>query len=133
MELYHLIYTSTPGKLMADAELKILLNVSRQANIRFEVTGILVCLPDSYIQLIEGPKQHIEQLFKNIQRDTRHFRVTTLFEGPIKQRFYPGWAMAYKKQNAAFEHGASLSIQDEQVLQLLEIIDNSSQKHLSIY
>jgi hypothetical protein len=118
---------------MTDAELKILLDTSRKANILFEVTGILVCLPDSYIQLIEGPKTHIEQLFTNIQRDKRHFRVTTLFEGPIAQRFYPGWAMAYKKQDTAFENGAILNIQDEQVLQLFDIIDNSSHKHLSIY
>lgn len=133
MELYYLIYTSNPAKLMTDAALQNLLDISRINNSRFDVTGLLVCLPDSFIQLIEGPKSHIEQLYKNIQRDKRNIRVTTLLEGPIEQRFYPGWAMAYKKQENTAGNGVSLNIQDEQVLRLFDIIDNASKNHLSIY
>jgi len=132
MKLYYLVYTSTPGKRLTEAEMQNLLEVSREANRRFEVTGLLLCLTDSYIQLIEGPKAHIEQLYKNIQRDQRHFRVTTLCEGAITSRHYPGWAMAYQKQDITSTSSADLSLVDEQVLQLFDIIDQSSKSHLSI-
>jgi len=118
MELYYLIYTSVPARPMNDAELYDLLAVAREANSRFEVTGMLLCLPESFTQLIEGPQAHIQQLYQNIQRDKRHFRVTTLREGPIDWRFFPDWAMAFKKQ-----HGA-LDLQDEKVLALFDIMES---------
>ena len=132
MELYHFIYTSNPARRMTDTAMQNLLEVSREANTRFEVTGLLVCLTDCYIQLIEGPKTHVEQLYQNIQRDQRHLRVTKLCEGALTSRYYPGWAMAYQKQAIASGDRCSLSFADEQVLQLFEIIDNSSSRQLSV-
>ncbi len=123
MELYHLIYTSVPAKLMNDHELQQLLNIAQEANQLYSVTGMLVCLPESYIQLIEGPRKHIKQLYENIQRDKRHLRVTTLREGSIEERFFPEWAMAFKKMN---EHQAGqdiFSLQDDRVLQLFDIME----------
>jgi hypothetical protein len=123
MDLYYLIYTSTPAKVLTDAELHKLLHTSRQENSRFEVTGMLICLPESYIQLIEGPKPHIEQLYQNIQQDKRHFRVTTLNEGSIDRRFFPDWAMALKKPNTNATGADVLTLDDERVLQLFDILE----------
>jgi hypothetical protein len=123
MDLYYLIYTSTPAKVLTDAELHKLLHTSRQENSRFEVTGMLICLPESYIQLIEGPKPHIDQLYQNIRQDKRHFRVTTLNEGSIDRRFFPDWAMALKKPNPNATDADVLTLDDERVLQLFDILE----------
>jgi hypothetical protein len=123
MDLYYLIYTSTPAKVLTDAELHKLLHTSRQENSRFEVTGMLICLPESYIQLIEGPKPHIEQLYQNIQQDKRHLRVTTLYEGSIDRRFFPDWAMALRKPNTSATGADVLTLDDERVLQLFDILE----------
>jgi hypothetical protein len=124
MELYHIIYTSTPIRQLNDEELKELLHVSREANIRFQVTGMLICLADSYTQLIEGPKQHIEQLFNNIKRDKRHWQVTTLREGTIVSRFFPDWAMAFEKHNSTIAEQGLVGTTDEKVLKLFTIIES---------
>lgn len=123
MELYYLIYTSTPARRLDDAELQKLLDVSREANSRFGVTGMLICLPDSYIQLIEGPKAHIIQLYENIQLDQRHFRVTTLREGTIEKRFFPDWSMAYKRPDPTTNRHGILSLQDDKVLRLFDVME----------
>jgi hypothetical protein len=124
MDLYYLIYTSVPARPLKDDELQELLRVAREANMRFKVTGMLICLPESFIQLIEGSKAHIEQLYQNIQKDKRHLRVTTLREGLINQRFFPGWAMALKEQDTSRSYVDVLSLQDQKVLQLFDILEN---------
>lgn len=123
MDLYYLIYTSVPVRQLHEAELQELLSVAREANSRFNVTGMLVCLPESFTQLIEGPKAHIEQLYQNIQQDKRHFRVTTLREGDIDKRYFPDWAMAFKKQGVAGSDPEVLDLLDEKVLQLYDVLE----------
>lgn len=123
MDLYYFIYTSTPAKILTEAELNELLKTSREANTRFEVTGMLICLPESYIQLIEGPKPHIEQLYRNIQHDKRHLRVTTLREAPIENRFFPDWTMAFKRSDPTITGFDVLNLDAERVLQLFDILD----------
>lgn len=104
-------------------ELQDLLSLAREANARYDVTGMLLYLPESFIQLIEGPENHIEQLYQNIQKDQRHFRVTTLREGIIEKRFYPNWSMAFNKQHTADTGDEILSPQDGKVLQLFDILE----------
>jgi hypothetical protein len=124
MDLYHLVYTSSPAKVFDDSALEELLTMSREANSRFDVTGVLMYLPDSFIQLIEGPKQHITRLYANIKRDKRHLRVTTLREGPITDRFFSDWAMAFQR-TATFKSPIDpLTLQDEKVLRLFGILEN---------
>ena len=124
MDLYYVIYTSEPANVMSDAELQQLLETAREANRLFNITGMLICLPDSYIQIIEGPKPQIEQLYKNIQRDKRHMRVTTLREASIDHRFFPNWAMAFKKSELCSTDNDILNLQDEKVLQLFDLLES---------
>jgi hypothetical protein len=124
MDLYYLIYTSVPAKAMNDIELQELLSVAREANSRFDVTGLLIGLPESFIQLIEGPRANIEQLYRNIMVDKRHYRVTTLREGHIDERFFPDWAMAFKQRDIQQFYQEALSLHDNKVLQLFDIIES---------
>jgi hypothetical protein len=124
MDLYYLIYTSVPARPLKDDELQELLCIAREANVRFEITGMLICLPESFIQLIEGPKAHIAQLYQNIQKDKRHLRVTTLREAPINHRFFPDWAMALKKQETFGSYEGIINLQDQKVLRLFDILEN---------
>lgn len=123
MDLYYLVYTSSPARIMDDSALHELLAISRQANARFGITGMLLYFPDSFIQLIEGPQTHIQQLYQNIQRDRRHFRVTTLREGPIASRFFPDWAMAFDRRDSK-EQTDALALHDEKVMQLFAVLES---------
>ncbi len=123
MELYYLIYSSVPARPMNDDELKELLHVSREANLKYSVTGMLIYLPEMFMQLIEGQRAHIEQLYQNIRKDSRHFQVNTVREGPIDQRFFPDWTMAFKQDDTGRGDIDILALEDKKVWQIFDILD----------
>jgi hypothetical protein len=124
MDLYYLIYSSIPAKVLNEEELHDLLAVSRTANEIHHVTGMLLCLSGMYIQLIEGPKAEIIQLYKNIRNDSRHYQVTTLIEGDIEARFFPDWHMGYDMSEKTLkEHQAAVDLTDPESIQLLQILE----------
>ena len=47
------------------------------------------------MQLIEGSQEGIERLMIRIKRDTRHYDVQVLEDGPVPHRSFSGWSMAF--------------------------------------
>lgn len=76
---------------MSDQALYELLHISRESYKRYGITGMFICLPESYILVIEAPEETIEQLYRNIQNDALHIQVTTLREGPIASSIFTEW------------------------------------------
>lgn len=123
MNPYHLIYSSVPTKTLNDAELEMLLAICREENKKHDVTGMLVCFADNYIQLIEGPEEAITRLYQNIVIDARHERVITLKEGYIKERFFPDWAMGFDKDKYTLnDYRNTLHLLDDDISILLDIL-----------
>ena len=48
-----------------------------------------------FVQCIEGPTGSIDALWKSLQRDERHHNVELLGRGPITDRQFVDWAMAF--------------------------------------
>lgn len=124
MDLYYLIYTSRPVKVMGNYELEKLLVNARKENQVHQITGMLVCIPGMFVQLIEGPEKDIDQLYQNIQNDTRHYNVTRLKEGHIQKRFFPDWTMGFDTQStSSVNSDGSFHFTDTEVLSLFNILD----------
>ena len=92
MPLTRLIYSSRPVAFN-EATLRDILRTARRVNIEHAVSGCLMCRDDIYLQLLEGPKKAVEQIFSNICADPRHGSVVRLLDEPIERRFFPGWSM----------------------------------------
>ncbi|BAU52099.1 BLUF domain-containing protein [Mucilaginibacter gotjawali] len=123
MSLYYLIYSSIPTRILNDAELEQLLATSRAENKNHRVTGMLVCLADSYIQLIEGAEEAIKRLYQNIVKDARHEQVVTLMEGPVSVRFFPDWAMGFDKDKYTLsDYSNTFHLLDDDLSKLLDIL-----------
>lgn len=88
-------YVSSAIKLFTTAELHALLQKSREANLKHGITGMLLYNAGSFMQAIEGPRDSVYQLYRNIQRDGTHNMVTTLIDQPIEQRVFPEWSMGF--------------------------------------
>ena len=91
-DLTQLVYFSRPFGF-DNGILNGILMSARRNNPRHGITGALICRPDVYIQLLEGPRLAVEGLFKAIQRDHRHLEVTPCLSRPAEARTFPNWAM----------------------------------------
>jgi hypothetical protein len=93
--LYTLSYASTETAPLGTAGLLGLLNQARAFNVEHDITGLLLHREDSFLQVIEGRKSDVLDLYERIKRDPRHQRVEILFEEPIEEREYSDWQMAF--------------------------------------
>ena len=92
MPLVQLVYASRPFGF-DQATLSNLLLDSRRANARDDITGALIARHDLYLQLLEGPRPKVEDVYSRILNDDRHVDVVKLVDRTIETRLFPGWAM----------------------------------------
>jgi hypothetical protein len=104
--VYHLVYVSSAVNLFSDDELYELLKVSRRNNAQCEVTGMLLYVDGNFIQLLEGEKSNVLQIYGRVANDPRHRGVITLLQGDIEKRDFEEWSMGFHK--IAKEAGAWL-------------------------
>lgn len=95
MSLSRLIYTSTAAQPMKAGDLNNLLEQSRARNGIYGITGLLIYDCGAFLQLLEGERFEVENVFASIERDPRHTRVRVLGREPILAREFESWTMAW--------------------------------------
>lgn len=93
--MHLIIYTSksTIASSVIDEEM---LKISQQAqknNQKHNITGILFFHNGTFIQVLEGEKQLLEQLMTRIEADNRHQQINRIIDENISQRFFKAWQM----------------------------------------
>ncbi|MFO7829752.1 MAG: BLUF domain-containing protein [Bacteroidales bacterium] len=96
-DLMHIVYVSFSDKVLSEKGLDELLVDIRKRNKLQKVTGLLLYNDGTFIQLIEGKTNIIQNLFEKIKNDKRHSNVVLLLEESIKKRAFPDWTMGYYK------------------------------------
>ena len=93
--MYELIYISKakPG-LIAD-DINNILETALNFNLKKNVTGCLLYYNQEFIQILEGEKKVVKDLYAIIWADNRHYDVTLLSEGEKEEREFKTWSMAY--------------------------------------
>ena len=90
--LYNLIYRSRINKDALTAEsINDLVEKSANANIEREISGILLHDDTHFFQILEGPIEKIEDLYKKILQDLRHTEVVLITLEPIPTRYTQNW------------------------------------------
>ena len=92
MQLIQFVYASRPFGFDT-AILSGILMDARRLNDRDKITGALIARSDLYLQLLEGPRDKVEDAYERIRRDDRHVEVKPLLTRTIEKRLFPGWAM----------------------------------------
>lgn len=93
--LYRLSYASTQSSPFDARDLINLLKEARERNKRQNITGVLLHRDDSFLQVIEGEKEAVLNLFELIKQDPRHKRVEVLSEDLIETREFSDWQMGF--------------------------------------
>lgn len=100
MATYQLIYSSSAKKKMLKSDLYIILRKARKNNELKNITGLLVYSEMCFLQILEGEKEAVTELFHTLSKDDRHGDIKILHEGTIEEPVFPSWAMAYSAPSA---------------------------------
>ena len=95
--MFELLYCSSARQDLTDDDITDILNTSRIWNFTHNITGCLLYYDKRFIQIIEGDKKSVKQLFQNIQKDPRHENITLLKENVKEERFFDHWSMAFEQ------------------------------------
>ena len=91
--LVHLLYASRAanGSDITDA----ILQQSRANNPRLGITGVLCQGGDVFMQVLEGGRAAVNELYNTIVRDARHREVMLLHYREVSERRFAGWTMGH--------------------------------------
>ncbi len=95
--MYHLVYTSHAVRQLSEEDLIELLKESRLFNLEHGITGMLLYIQGKFIQVLEGSKDEVIQLFDRIATDPRHTRVAVISEGDSTHRIFKDWSMGFRR------------------------------------
>lgn len=95
MYLVRLIYVSKPTPQYDLQEIDSILAVSRANNKKLGITGILCYHPKFFMQLLEGSRERVNNLYNTILQDKRHTLPVILQYKEIISRDFSKWSMAY--------------------------------------
>ena len=93
MTIHQLIYTSRSTPAISDEVLLQILIKAQKKNYQLQLSGLLVLNKGAFMQLLEGGKKEVDELFEKIKNDPRHTDVKLVLETDSPKRCMPSWAM----------------------------------------
>lgn len=101
--LHRLVYSSTYRTGRIDnglLALRDILSQSRKNNLKSDVTGYLMFDGESFVQILEGPRESVEATMARIARDERHRDVAVIAIKPAESRAFHTWTMGGYRRSA---------------------------------
>ena len=132
VDLKRVIYVSEKTD-SSDASLAQIIDSSTKNNPETGVTGCLLSGSNSFLQLLEGPRQTIDTLYATINADNRHKNVVVLTDEYIDERLFASWSMKLAPfddlewSDAEFGLGNFLGITSEKALNVFMRLNEYSQ------
>ena len=96
-DLLQMVYVSLSPHNLTEDDLAELLIEIRDKNKRQNVTGLLMYHDGAFIQVIEGQKEVIDELYEQLKKDERHHTLLVLLEEYVDHRSFPDWSMGYER------------------------------------
>lgn len=93
--MYKLIYKSTASPNLKKEDIVDILKTAREFNGEHEISGCLIYYNGKFLQILEGDKAIVEELYGRIQKDKRHFNVKLTGDGYYNSRIFSNWSMAF--------------------------------------
>jgi hypothetical protein len=91
--LVRLLYASRATTPLNSSVQESILEQSRAHNPKAGITGVLCFSDDVFIQVLEGGRDEVCELYNTIVRDGRHQQVRILSFEEIRERRFGSWTM----------------------------------------
>jgi len=93
--LVRLLYASRAAEPVTSDLIDSILRSSHAHNPALGITGVLCYGGDVYMQVLEGGRSAVNNLYNTIVRDSRHREVMLLKYTEIAERRFAGWTMGH--------------------------------------
>ncbi len=120
---YAISYVSTASKSISNTEIETLLKQSLTTNKKNDIAGFLLYSDGNFLQVLEGDKEKVNELYENILADDRHHAVLKVLGRDISEVLYEGYI-----SNFILEQPLDFKDELDIYLQPLKNLDQSSQK-----
>jgi hypothetical protein len=101
-KMVRLVYYSQAVRDMALSDLKDILTAARTNNGDANICGML-CYDNKYfVQVLEGDRESVNELFLHISEDERHSDVVIISYDYIEQTVFQDWKMGYASSSPIF-------------------------------
>ncbi len=111
------VYISQATEACTESELNELIEVSRRNNKKHSITGAMLYLESSFIQVIEGEDAAISHLLDKLRADTRHQNIRILSDHLVQVRNFQNWSMGVVK---------AVEVDEPQVLEELRLASTAN-------
>lgn len=91
--LVRCLYASRAAAALSTAALDEILVQSHRNNPRCGITGLLCFTSEVFVQVLEGGRDEVCELYNAIVRDNRHSQVRLLAYEEIAERHFGNWTM----------------------------------------
>ncbi len=91
--LVRLVYASRAVAAVDQEELVAILRKSKANNPKQGITGVLCFSEGIFLQVLEGGRSAVNQLYNRIAADSRHTQVELMSYREIGERRFAGWSM----------------------------------------
>jgi hypothetical protein len=81
--LCRLIYASDVATPFDFGDVQAILAKAQQNNPALDITGLLVMVSQRFLQVMEGPSENVNLLYRKISRDSRHGNCSLVEFGPV--------------------------------------------------
>lgn len=89
------LYASRAAESLTSSMVEDILEASRSHNPASGITGILCYSGDVFIQVLEGGRDEVCELYNSIVRDARHTHVRLLSFEEVRERKFCNWTMGH--------------------------------------
>ena len=94
--LQQLLYVSAAAKAISADDVTDILAAGHRNNPARDITGMLLFTGESFLQVLEGAPDVVDDTYRKITRDPRHSGALVLARRPIAHRAFPDWSMGYR-------------------------------------
>ena len=94
-EIYEMLYVSTMASSAPVSVVSTIAMRSRVSNALRCITGMLIFDGIRFCQYLEGGKDDLIALFERISDDSRHASVTLIHHGPLQERRFKKFSLAF--------------------------------------
>lgn len=91
--LCRLIYFSLVAEVFEFVDMQSIMDKAEKNNPSLDITGFLVMASGRFLQVVEGPSENVNMLYRKISRDPRHTECQLIEFCEISGRLFDRWAM----------------------------------------